>query len=66
MVEEMDNIEEFEAQETRDKLPWGWVLLMIGLIIWGIIYFISYTPQISGWSQERAFLEQQSSRAAEQ
>ena len=57
MVEEMDNIEEFEAKETSRKLPVGWLILFWGLIIWGIYYFASYTPAISGWSQERAYEE---------
>ena len=57
MAEEFDNINEFEAKETSYKLPVGWLILFIGLILWGIYYFISYTPAISGWSQEKAYEE---------
>jgi hypothetical protein len=57
MVDDMDNIDEFEAKETSGKLPVGWLILFWGLIIWGIYYFASYTPAISGWSQERAYEE---------
>jgi len=57
MVEEMDNIEDLEAKETSEKLPVGWLILFWGLIIWGIYYFASYTPVISGWSQEKAYEE---------
>lgn len=57
MTEEIDSIEEFEAKETSKKLPIGWLILFWGLIIWGIYYFISYTPSISGWSQEKAYEE---------
>ena len=57
MAEEMDDIEAFEAKETRDSLPVGWVILLIGLIVWGIYYFVSYTPAISGWSQGKAYEE---------
>lgn len=57
MAEELDNIEEFEAKDTSKKLPIGWLILFWGLIIWGVYYFISYTPSISGWSQEKAYEE---------
>lgn len=57
MTEDMDNLNEFEAKETSHKLPIGWLILFIGLILWGIYYLISYTPAISGWSQEKAYEE---------
>ncbi|MGA1862623.1 hypothetical protein OWM07_07050 [Deferribacter thermophilus] len=55
--EEFDNLEEFEREDTKHKLPVGWLILFIGLIIFGIYYVIAYTPSISGWSQEKAFIE---------
>lgn len=57
MADEMDNIGEFDAKETAKTLPAGWLLLFIGLIIFGIYYFVAYTPEISGWSQEKAYEE---------
>jgi hypothetical protein len=57
MTEELDDIEAFEAKETARKLPIGWLILFFGLIIWGVYYFVSYTPGISGWSQEKAYEE---------
>lgn len=57
MAEELDNIEELEAKETAKKLPVGWLILFIGLILWGIYYVASYTPSISGWSQGSAYEE---------
>jgi hypothetical protein len=32
-------------------------MLFVGLILWGVYYFVSYTPAISGWSQEKAYQE---------
>lgn len=59
MAEELDSLEEFESEETlKRKIPIGWLILFWALILWGIYYFVSYTPGISGWSQEKAFLEQ--------
>ncbi len=55
--EEIDNIEKFEAKETSKKLPRGWLILFIGLIVWGVYYIAAYTPAISGWSQEKAYEE---------
>ena len=57
MVEDFDDIEAFEAKDTSRKLPVGWLILFWGLIIWGIFYFVAYTPAISGWSQEKAYEE---------
>jgi hypothetical protein len=57
MAEELDSIEDFEAKETSGKIPLGWLILFWGLILWGIYYFASYTPAISGWSQEKAYQE---------
>ncbi|MBI4595940.1 MAG: hypothetical protein HY730_06125 [Candidatus Tectomicrobia bacterium] len=57
MAEELDNLEEFEAKETSGKLPIGWLILLLGLVLWGIYYFIAYTPGISGWSQTKAYEE---------
>ena len=57
MAEDFDDIQAFEAKETSRKLPMGWLILFWVLIIWGIYYFIAYTPAISGWSQEKAYEE---------
>lgn len=55
--EEKDDISAMERKDTSKKLPLGWVLLFAGLIVWGIYYYIAYTPSISGWTQNKA-LEQ--------
>ena len=57
MSEEHDNIDEFEAHETARRLPLGWVILFVGLVIWGGYYIVKYTPAISGWTQEGAYEE---------
>jgi len=58
--EDLDELKEFLVEESVDakrKLPLGWVILFWGLILWGIYYFIAYTPAISGWSQGKAYEE---------
>lgn len=57
MAEELDDIEKFEAKNTMNSLPAGWLVLFWGLIIWGAYYFMAYTPSIGGWSQEKAYEE---------
>jgi len=52
-----DNIEAFESKETARRIPLGWQLLFWALILWGIYYVAAHTPAISGWSQERAYME---------
>ena len=43
--------EKDKQKDTAKKLPIGWVVVYIGLIIWGIFYVVNYLPQISGWTQ---------------
>lgn len=57
MEKDVDSIEAMEREDTKTKLPAGWLLLFIGLIVWGIFYSFSYTPQVSGWSQEKQYME---------
>jgi hypothetical protein len=57
MDKDMDDIHDFEAKSTSRTLPAGWLLLFWGLILFGVYYFIAYTPAISGWSQERAYTD---------
>jgi len=54
---DIDKIEDMEREDTKKRLPVGWLLFFIGIILWGIFYIISYTPEISGWSQEKQYLE---------
>ncbi len=51
MSEVNDSLDGMERQDTKTKMPLGWVLLAAGLIIWAVFYTVSYTPQISGWTQ---------------
>ncbi len=51
--EEMDDIQAMEAKDTARRLPWGWVVLFWGLIIWGVYYAWAYTPP--RWSQGAAY-----------
>ncbi len=57
MADDLDNIKEFEATATSKKIPLGWLILFWGLILWGIFYFVAYSPAISGWSQSKAYEE---------
>ena len=57
MAEDIDNIDDFEAQDTAKRLPVGWLILFWGLILFGIFYTAMYSPSMGGWSQEREFSE---------
>jgi len=57
MADDIDNIHAFEAKTTSRTLPLGWLLLFWGLILFGLYYFVAYTPSIGGWSQERAYTD---------
>ncbi|HHN64048.1 MAG TPA: c-type cytochrome [Nitrospirae bacterium] len=47
---EFDNI-----REEHNRIPSGWLLFYIGLILWLIWYIYSYTPEISGWSYYKIY-----------
>ena len=55
MAEDFDNFEKFEARETAHVLPKGWLILFVGLILWGLYYIGVYTPQVGGWSQAQEY-----------
>ncbi len=46
-----DRPEAFEAKETRNALPLGWLVLLFGLVAWGAYYLYAYSPSLGGWSQ---------------
>ncbi len=50
---ELDDLTKFEAKDTANKLPVGWVLLFWGLVVWGGWYLWKYTPALGGWSQSQ-------------
>jgi cytochrome c oxidase cbb3-type subunit 3 len=41
----------FKDLEKHNKVPRGFLVLLFGLIAWGIYYVAAYTPGVSGWSQ---------------
>ncbi len=55
--EEQDDIDAMTREDTAHKLPLGWVILFVGLILWGVYYFVAYTPSISGWTQDSGLVE---------
>jgi len=54
-MKNFDNIHDMERKDTKHILPVGWLLIFVGLILFGIYYCVAYTPAISGWSQEKAY-----------
>ncbi len=57
MEEEYDDIEALENPVTAHKLPVGWLIVYVGLILFGLYYIAAYTPAFSGWSQVIAYEE---------
>ncbi|OIP33679.1 MAG: hypothetical protein AUK27_09980 [Deltaproteobacteria bacterium CG2_30_66_27] len=37
--------------DAHNKVPRGFLVLLFGLIAFGVYYIAAYTPGISGWSQ---------------
>ena len=55
--DEQDDIDAMQRKDTAHKLPILWVIFYLSLIVWGVYYYISYTPSISGWTQDKALEE---------
>ena len=47
-MEDFDGI--MERQDTKKRLPLGWLMFFIGVIVWGVWYSLVYVP-IGTWSQ---------------
>jgi cytochrome c oxidase cbb3-type subunit 3 len=41
--------------EAHNKVPRGFLVLLFGLIAFGVFYIAAYTPEFSGWSQYKVF-----------
>lgn len=50
-----NDIHSYENHETAKKLPAGWLLLFICLIVFGVYYFFSFTPALSGWTEVKEY-----------
>ena len=54
-MENLQDIHDLERKDTKNKLPAGWVLLFVGLIVFGVYYIAAFTPAISGWTQVKEY-----------
>jgi hypothetical protein len=57
MADNYDNLESFVRNDTEKNMPIGWVILFVLLVLFGAYYIISFTPEITGWSQYSEFVE---------
>lgn len=46
-----DSPDALEAKATAHALPIGWVVLLVGLLVWGAYYLWAYSPWSTGWTQ---------------
>lgn len=47
--------ESIGKMEAHNKVPRGFLLILYGLIAFGVYYIAAYTPEFSGWSQYKVF-----------
>jgi len=47
-----------EVKESHNKIPLGWLLFFIGIIIWLVFYIYAYLPGTTGWSQYKVLEEE--------
>ena len=50
--------------EAHNKVPRGFLLLLFGLIAFGVYYIAAYTPGISGWSQYKVLSKEMEAEKA--
>jgi cytochrome c oxidase cbb3-type subunit 3 len=50
--------------EAHNKVPRGFLILLFGLIAFGVYYIAAYTPGISGWSQYKVLSKEMEAEKA--
>lgn len=50
--------------EAHNKVPRGFLVLLFGLIAFGLYYIAAYTPGISGWSQYKTLSKEMAAEKA--
>ena len=50
--------------EAHNKVPRGFLVLLVGLIAFGLYYIAAYTPGISGWSQYKTLSKEMAAEKA--
>ncbi|MGE5284374.1 MAG: c-type cytochrome [Actinomycetota bacterium] len=50
--------------EAHNKVPRGFLVLLFGLIAFGVYYIAAYTPGISGWSQYKTLSREMAAEKA--
>ena len=50
--------------EAHNKVPRGFLVLLFGLIAFGVYYIAAYTPGISGWSQYKVLSKEMAAEKA--
>lgn len=58
IYDEQEDVSSLTRKDTEKKLPIGWVIFFLALIVWGVYYIYSYTPSISGWTQQGVYNEE--------
>jgi len=61
-MDEFDGIR--EREEGKKKMPLGMLVLFLGLILCGLVYLYSFSPQTSGWTQTGQYEAQVKAREA--
>lgn len=50
-------------KEAENKIPVGWSICFIAVVVWLIWYIYAYTPEITGWSYYTGFEEDMKAQA---
>jgi len=50
--------------EAHNKVPRGFLVLLFGLIAFGVYYIVAYTPEFSGWSQYKVLSKEMEAEKA--
>jgi cytochrome c oxidase cbb3-type subunit 3 len=56
--------EQIGKLEAHNKVPRGFLVLLFGLIAFGLYYIAAYTPGISGWSQYKTLSKEMAAEKA--
>jgi hypothetical protein len=57
MNNDYDDISKFDNHETANKLPLGWLVMAVCLMVFSLYYIFAYTPAFTGWQQTDQYEE---------
>ena len=51
------SFDKFKDKKNHKKIPLGWAIISVLILIFSVYYLVAYMPAFTGWTQEKAYQE---------